>query len=340
MPKELAGFQSTDYRSNLPNFSAAVILTKHLANASELIKSLRSCGRPRQQTYLRQLAAMRDQLGYWWSGLPTKVHCRDLNQNGPLFRSNIRLEFYYITTIVYIGRPFIISPLQGPGSFTAQTSTTVQDVPDVIKKLRDDSLNAAIRGVDLCQVLQDSVGLARVSYTEFSACRIALLALIAHSLNEPTPRISIALTQGMAIIRKMCVGLESAKSDVAVIEALDRARQRLYDPTSLEEYHSTQSESEYDQFQEWAKLWRADPMMETAAVNLGGNAISIEEQTNPSLPSFDGFFSSFPDELCEFTAIPGLNDDVLLYQEWLNGSQPDDILWSTGGTFDVTGHTQ
>ncbi|CAI7566383.1 unnamed protein product [Penicillium pancosmium] len=339
MPRELAGFQSSDYRSNLPNFSAAVILTKHLANASESIKSLRSCGRSKQQRYLRQLAAMRDQLGNWWSALPTQVHCRDLNQNGHLFRSNIHLEIYYITTIIYIGRPFIIAPVQGPENSTAQTNTTAQEVPDVIKKLRDDSLNAAIRGIELCQILQDSVGLARVSYTEFSACRIALLALIAHSLNEQTARISTALTQGMVIIRKMCVGLESAKSEVAVIEALDRARQRLYAPTTLEDNRPVQSASAYDQFQEWAKLWRADPMMETAAVSLGENAIPIEEQTNPSVPSFDGFFSSFPDELCEFTAIPGLNGDVSLGQEWLNSSLPDDIIWNTGGTFDMTGRT-
>lgn len=339
MPSELAGFQSSDYRSNLPNFSAAVILTKHLANASESIKSLRNCGRPKQQSYLRQLAAMRDQLGNWWSGLPTQVHCRDLNQNGPLFRSNIHLEIYYITTIIYIGRPFIITPAQGPGNNTAQTNTTAQEAPDVIKKLRDDSLKAAIRGIELCQILQDSVGLARVSYTEFSACRIALLALIAHSLNEQTARVSTALTQGMVIIRKMCVGLESAKSEVAVIEALDRARQRLYAPTSLEDNRPIQSASGYDQFQEWAKLWRADPMMETAAVSLGENASPIEEQTNPSVPSFDGFFSSFPDELCEFTAIPGLTGDVSLDQEWFNSTQPDDIIWNTGGTFDMTGHT-
>lgn len=339
MPRELVGFQSTDYRSNLPNFSAVVILTKHLANASESIKSLRSCGRSKQQRYLRQLAAMRDQLGNWWSGLPTQVHCRDLSQNGPLFRSNIHLEIYYITTVIYIGRPFIISSVQVSGNTPAQTNTTsTQEVPDVIKKLRDDSLDAAIRGVELCQILQDTVGLARVSYTEFSACRIALLALIAHSLNEPTAKISIALTQGMSIIRKMCVGLESAKSEVAVIEALDRARQRLYAPADLEENHSVQSTSGYNQFQEWAKLWRADPMMQNAAVSLGENVLPVEEQTNPSVPSFDGFFSSFPDELCEFTAIPGLNDDMSLGQEWLDG-QPDDIIWNTAGAFDVSGHT-
>jgi hypothetical protein len=239
--------------------------------------------------------------------------------------------------MIYIGRPFIITPLQGPGNSTAQTNVTAQDVPDVIKKLRDDSLSAAIRGIELCQILQDSVGLARVSYTEFSACRIALLALIAHSLNEQTAQISTALTQGMVIIRKMCVGLESAESEVAVIEALDRARQRLYAPTSLEDNRPIQSASGYDQFQEWAKLWRADPVMETAAVSLGENAIPIDEQTNPSVPSFDGFFSSFPDEICEFTAISGLTEDVSLGQEWFNSTQPDDIIWNTGGTFDMTG---
>jgi hypothetical protein len=117
-----------------------------------------------------------------------------------------------------MGRPFIFS--QTASHNTSNNNLENPKLADIVKSLRTDSLNAAIRTIELCQHLQDSAGLARVSYTEFNACRVALLALIAHSLNEPTNRVSNALTQGMRLIRQMCVGLESAKSEVAVIEAL------------------------------------------------------------------------------------------------------------------------
>jgi hypothetical protein len=52
------------------------------------------------------------------------------------------------------------------------------------------------------------------------------------------------------------------------------------------------------------------------------------EQRSPnSVPSVDGFFSSFPNELGEFAAIPGLNYDLSPAQEWLDGPQPDGSEW-------------
>lgn len=286
--------------------------------------------------HLRRLIDIRDKLDRWWSDLPSQVHCRDLNPSGPLFRSNIHLEIYHITTIIYIGRPFIICPSSEAHNITPGNNSSPQNPPSVIKQLSDESLDAALRGIELCQILQDSVGLARVSYTEFSACRIALLALIAHSLNQPTARISTALTQGMAIIRQICTGLESAKSEVAVIEALERARQRLYSPDTTEESHLERFTSAYDQFQEWAKLWRIDPLLG----NIAGSpdmSFPVGTQSNPSMPSFDGFFSSFPDELCEFTAIPGLNGEVHFDRDWLDNSHPTGDAWNTGNSYELEG---
>ncbi|KAK5807157.1 hypothetical protein VI817_001415 [Penicillium citrinum] len=337
MPNEFSGSRTSDYLSNLPNFSAAIILTKHLANASECIKSLRSCNKSEQQIHLRRLAAIRDKHTWWWSDLPTKVHCRDLNPSGPLFRANIHLEIYHITTIIYIGRPFIISPLSEAHNIASENNSSSEHHPSITKELSDESLNAALRGIELCQILQDSVGLARVSYTEFSACRISLLALIAHSLNQPTAKISTALTQGMAIIRQICAGLESAKSEVAVIEALERARQRLYSTHNTEESPLEPPTSVYDQFQEWAKLWRIDPLLENTAGSPHGMSPPVETQPNPSVPSFDGFFSSFPDELCEFTTIPGLNGEVSLDHDWLDNSHQTGDAWNADNSYGLEG---
>lgn len=326
MPVDVPALRPTDQLSNLPNFTAAIHLTNHLAKASEVMRSLRRCQRGRKKKHLRQLAATRDRLSSWWNSLPTETYCRDLTPSGHFFRCNVHLEIMYTTTLIYMGRPFIISQASA-GSLNPPSASSVHEVPDIVNTLRRDSLNAAIRVIELCQLLQDSVGLARVSYTEFNGCRVALLALIAHSINEPTSIISSALSQGMRLIRQVCAGLESARSEVAVIEALERARQRLHNQTVTEQRGTTDDSAGYDQFKEWAKLWRGDP--------LGGSDVLVSTNLDPpfnehspnSAPSFDGFFSSFPNELGEFAAIPGLTYDLSLDQDWLGAPEPEGSEW-------------
>jgi hypothetical protein len=325
MPLDLPALRPIDQTTNLPNFTAAIILTNHLTKASETMRSLRRCQRDKKRKYLRQLAAMRDRLSSWWDSLPTETHCRDLSPDGSFFRCNVHLEIYYTTTLIYMGRPFIISPASSE-SLNTNSGSTIRELPDIVNTLRRDSLDAALRVIELCQLLQDSVGLARVSYTEFSGCRVALLALIAHSINEPTSGISSALAQGMGLIRQSCAGLESARSEVAVIEALERARQRLHSHTVAEQRGTGEDATGYHQFKEWAKLWRGDPLdgSDVVSPNLD---VPFDQRSPNSLPSFDGFFSSFPNELGEFAAIPGINYDLSLGQEWLGGPQPEGSEW-------------
>ncbi|KAJ6178287.1 hypothetical protein N7519_008748 [Penicillium mononematosum] len=325
MPVDLPSLRPNEQLTNLPSFTATIVLTNHLAKAAEAMRSLRRCQRARKKKYIRQLAATRDQLCSWWEGLPTETHCRDLTPAGTYFRCNVHLEIYYRTTLIYMGRPFIISQATS-GSFNLDSASTVHEVPDIVNTLRRDSLHAALRVIELCQLLQDTVGLARVSYTEFNGCRVALLALIAHSINEPTSRISSVLTQGIGLIRQICPGLESARSEVAVIEALERARQRLHNHTLADQSGETDHTTGYDQFKEWARLWRSDPLdgSDVLSTNLD---VPYEQRSPNSVPSFDGFFSSFPNELGEFAAIPGLDYDLSLAQEWLGGPQPEGSEW-------------
>lgn len=326
MPVDLPTLRPIDQPTNLPNFTAAIVLTNHLAKASEVMRSLRRCQRPSKKKHLRQLAATRDRLSSWWDSLPTQIHCRDLAPGGTFFRCNVHLEIYYTTTLIYMGRPFIISQA-APGSPNPDSDPTIHEVPDIVNTLRRDSFHAAVRVIELCQLLHDSVGLARVSYTEFNGCRVALLALIAHSMNEPTRKISSTLTQGMGLIRQICAGLESARSEVAVIEALEKARQRLHNHTVAEQSGATEDSTGYDQFKEWAKLWRSDPQDRDDPLASTDLEVPIEQQSPNSVPSFDGFFSSFPDELGEFAAIPGLSYDLSLAQDWFNGPHPGGSEW-------------
>lgn len=326
MPFDLPVLRPTDKMTNLPNFIAAIVLTDHLAKAAEAMRSLRSCPKARKKQYLRQLAATRDRLSSWWDSLATEIYCRDLAATGPFFRCNVHLEIYYNTTLIYMGRPFIISQVSS-GLLDSVDGATTHEVPDIVNILRRDSLHAALRVIELCQLLQDTSGLARVSYTEFNGCRVALLALIAHSVNGPSSSISRTLNQGMALIRQICTGLESAQSEIAVIEALERARQRLHNHSLAEQSGSTEAATGYDQFREWTKLWRGDPLEGGGVDALSGVDMSFDQRSPDSVPSFDGFFSSFPNELSEFTAIPGLDYNMSLGQEWLHEPQAEGSEW-------------
>ncbi|GKZ39462.1 hypothetical protein AbraIFM66950_000370 [Aspergillus brasiliensis] len=330
MPADLVELRQPSGSSNLPNVTAAIHLTRKMEKVARVILRLRRCPRSHQDAYLHQLCNLRTDLAKWWDSLPKTVHCRDLDPAGPLFRCNVHLELNYATGLIYMGRPFIFLQKEAAdsGGYASQTEGSRAES---IEKFCRNCTQAAIRIIDLCQLLHDSVGLARVSYTEFSSCRTALLALIAQLLTVSSEPIGGALARGMGLIRQICVGLESARSEVAVIEALERARQQL-DHGEQSPLGET-SETGYDQFQKWAKLWRLGPLTSEVFPSPGG----VESPNNPgSIPSFDGFFSSFPQELDAFAAIPGSEDTAAPPSIWpvsdafLSLSDNAGVEWGTG----------
>lgn len=195
-----------------------------------------------------------------------------------------------------MGRPFIL--IRPTGSPSAGEVDPQRDPGlDITATLSSDGVQAAIRIIELCQLLQDTVGLARISYTEFSSCRAALLAIIAQSLNARPDYLRDALLQGMTLIRQMCVGLESARSEVAVIEALEQAARRLDRRSRSEDTATSHVDSAYSQFQRWARLWQNEP-----------SSLSVMPESQLDDPqitagSFDGFFASFPQELGSFATL-------------------------------------
>lgn len=319
MPADISSLRLPGQISNLQNISANVFLASQLGELARDILCLRRCQRIQQVGYLHQLMTIRSRLREWWTALPNEIHCRDLSPNGPLFRCNVHLELNYCVATIYMGRPFILTQMNSSPEESTNGSRS-----DMIKILAEDSVHAALRVIALCQLLHDSVGLARVSYTEFSSCRAALLALIAQSVNKQTGQLRAALSQGMHLIRQMCMGLESAQSEVAVIEALERARQRLDRSNRLEERTAAQSDSGYNQFKRWAELWRiAPPNSNPTATPKDFDGLSGPDQ-GPL--SFDGFFSSFPQELNAFASIPGSGNQLSPNAIWpVELSMPPEI---------------
>lgn len=184
----------------------------------------------------------------WWHTLPEETVCRDLNPSNPLFRPNVHLTLSLHLNQVYMGRPFLFhqSKVLTPG--TPQSSQSPN-----WSILATDCVDGALRIIELCELLHLHCGLARASYTEFSSCRAALLAIIAQSLNEQSDRLRIALANGLGMIRRMMVGNDSAKAEVSVIEALATATKRL--TSASNETLDTgmgDTASGYDFFKNWA----------------------------------------------------------------------------------------
>lgn len=314
MPTDLPSLRPAAPSSHLPNFISTVTLVNSLSRASGLIKSLRICSAFRKRNLLRQLAIHRNQLNSWWDTLLIETHCQNIKHDEPSFRCNIHLEIYYSTVLIYLGRPFIFqeasAPLQVASEATSESSAYTYEASEIANSLCGDSLHASIRVIELCQHLEDSFGLAHVSYTEFNGCRVALLALIAHSIRNPNITLSNFLNQGMSLIRNMCVGLESARSEIVVLESLERARERLFGHLELDNQHAKKELAGYEQFREWANLWKPEAMERDIASGLTDSGTVFEQPFFDSTASFDTSFSSFPLELQEFSVIPGLNYEL------------------------------
>lgn len=288
---------------------------------------MRQCSKGQQQGHLEKFLSRRKQLSEWWSTLPDQTYCRDLNPIGGHFRSNIHLKMDYLLTRLFIGRPFLFcSQKRGTAIGNQQNGANASRKPTLAASrttLVGDCVQAALEIVDLCQLLRDETGLARASYTEFCSCRAALLVILAQSLNQRTERLRNALTQGMGLIRIMSIGADSARSAVSVIEALERAIRRLEswgDEQLPQSRNSNDFDSGYERFKNWEMLWKIGPGS-PAPVQHGGVATPIPvcpglrtndgDFPNTSQVSplgFDSFVSTFPQELGEFTAIPGFDE--------------------------------
>ena len=120
--------------------------------------------------------------------------------------------------------------------------------------LINDCIQAATEALDICQQLRDSgIGLARASYIEYSSCRASLLVLIAYSIQNFSEQFRKPLCGGLEMIREMSAAGESARSEVSLIESLERALARLHTGLQNSQPNSDQSLpiSDYEAFKNW-----------------------------------------------------------------------------------------
>lgn len=272
---------------------------------------------------------MKEELRKWWDSLPETAFRKEINLQNPISRADMHLKLEYCLLRMYAGRPFIFprEAIRGNASTSSSPADSNNQRPNTPHKsnprsiLVVDCVEAALTIVETCHLLQTTIGLARASYTEFSSCRAALLVIITQCLQKKTDRLRDGLRTGMAMIKEMSAGGESARSEASLIEVFERAISRL-DATA----DSSGRETDYSRFKKWELLWKNDvPVQEIrhesspeASMPLAPNPNAFwrgtGSTTRPGMPAMhaaspfmgmDTTFPSVPQVMDEFSTLFG-----------------------------------
>lgn len=182
---------------------------------------------------------------------------------------------------MFIGRPFLFSRGSPSNPTSPATSADAAQKPTPRQELVSCCITAANDAISICSTLRDNdggPGLARASYIEYSSCRAALLVLIAYSIQDHSDHFRKALRVGLDMIREMAASGESARSEVELIEALERALVRL---RSFDERDKVgKVASDYEEFKQWGSMWKRQ--IDGDCTPGGAGAGSIQDQTWPT----------------------------------------------------------
>ncbi|VUC27960.1 unnamed protein product [Clonostachys rosea] len=311
---------------------ATLQLHQLLARISQEISTLKVTPKQGPGDTMNRLVELKNDLHKWWGGLPNEVFCKNPPPHAKPSRSDMHLKLEWCLVRMFTGRPFIF--LRMPSRSSASSTSSPNDLPhrssfssstrklDSKSILVADCVEASLTVIDTCKLLRNTIGLARASYTEFSACRAALLVIITQCLQEKTERLRQCLRDGVSMIKLMSAGGESARSEASLIELFERAISRL--DASFDNVASS-SESDYARFKKWEMLWKNDSpgttdtrggpsMPETPAPippplsNLFSGPGPFDRNTVPGMTpatAVDWNFASFPQTMDEFSSMFG-----------------------------------
>ncbi|KAM0193474.1 hypothetical protein ACHAPI_007543 [Fusarium lateritium] len=256
-------------------------------------------------------------------------------------RSAMHLRLDYCLVRMFIGRPFLLKkdtkdsatspsvPENSPGTNERSASKLVTSREELIS----DCIKAATEALDICQQLRSSgMGLARASYSEYSACRASLLVLIAYSIRNLSDQFRKSLCEGLDMIREMSTVGESARSEISLIESLERALARLHAgarPNDTGSHSQAYSDSAYKAFRSWgANLAGKSGLDATTAVapNASGGQAEIDSMSGwpidfQALSSMD-FFSAYDPMADPLLQLPVFGTENLSpTDEWVTQSE-------------------
>ncbi|KAJ5804932.1 hypothetical protein N7474_010819 [Penicillium riverlandense] len=339
-PRDIHELRPIKETSNFDNLLSLLDLTLIHEAIWDEIAALR---RSRVPIHSLNLFSIRRQLISWRDRFKMVDAPWALEMNVCRLRNDIHIRLYYWTTCLSLGRPFLLANEQ-----TTKSSGEISDGRPMLgyEVLVQDSINAALEIISLCQLLRDRVGLCRASYaTEFTCCRTAMLVLLAQSIAEPSAKVRDGLSRGLELIKLMSISSTLAKSEVHVIEALENAIIRLDSATRLRGQavcnSNVEEKSKYDMLQSWGLLWQNSLDIDTAEQFLSSGpspttndmnqtAHHKNRSENGSIPGVQhnqhsGFFSiegssdidleSFSLELDQFGQFPDFNLNLGLLNE-------------------------
>ncbi|KAJ5301725.1 hypothetical protein N7508_006588 [Penicillium antarcticum] len=260
-----ASLQPQDCPGSITRAEISIQLVHFLEDTFHEINLLRNCQKQEISKIVSRLLTTKSALTKWWNSLPNDVVAVRAEQPEHI-RSAMHLKLEYCLVRMFVGRPFLLK------QETSQSNTSSPSHSDAIEnqsRLTDggsqkstsgrndlihDCIQAATEALDICQILRDSgLGLARASYIEYSSCRASLLVLIAYSIQKFSEQFRKSLYEGLDMIREMSAAGESARSEVSLIESLERALARLHTGARNDRQGEPQrnSISDYEAFKNW-----------------------------------------------------------------------------------------
>ncbi|KAM5352109.1 hypothetical protein ACJ41O_004832 [Fusarium nematophilum] len=276
LPTDLIELQPRERINPFQNIMAMLKLTIFMEDGRDGILALKNSDRTQRVKTFQNIVKVKEQLQSYWRGLSEDTFCRDLTPGKPLFRSNVHLALTYHLVHISIGRSFIFD----------ESNIKTKDVPALEwprlrRDLVDDCISSAVATIDLCQVLQDEGGLSKSSYTEFSSCCAAVLALVAKCISDRSSQLKDASKRGMELLRNMSIGVFSTSCERRAVEGLEVAFDKLnYHASNKggeEEEETARSDRDgYLQFRNWVAMQQIVP----------GEALQLPRQDNPMLNLF------------------------------------------------------
>jgi hypothetical protein len=220
----------------------------------------------------QNITQLKARLRSYWQSLSEETFCRDLTPGKPLFRSNIHLFLTYNLVHILIGRSFILDELNINTKDTPSAEWT-----KLRKELVNDCVDSAVTTIHLCQTLHDESSLSKSSYTEFSSCCAAVLALVAKCVSDRSNSCKDACKKGMELLREISTGVFSTSGEKRTVEGLEIAFDRLNHAKGRDSTGKL-DEDGYLQFRNWVAMQQIVP----------GESLQLPRQENSMLDVFGG----------------------------------------------------
>lgn len=251
------GLDAADATRILENIS--IKMTDWLGDLAFLIHMLRKSPRGLRRAYFDRLLRVRQQYLDWWAR--TALPKVDRVQH----RSVVQLRLSHHLTLVFLGRSFMLgdaaklhtSNLKDTAITTGRNASIESKRWDLVQG----AITSAVQIISLCHDLHESIRLAKNSYIEFTACRAAILVLLARSLQQSSTEYRSKLDQGLRLVEYMATANASTESDASLLLAVGAALQLLEvkhnpipggAPASNVGEDPRQAEVTLESFKEWA----------------------------------------------------------------------------------------